>query len=68
MMLKKDITLALWLKFAKSFFLVAILAIALFTGAIDNPRFVCFAFMIGYTASMICETLSVKNNTLKKVN
>ena len=66
--LKKEATLGLMLKLAKSFLLVALLAIALFAGAIENPRFVCFAFLMGYTANLICETLSIKNNSLSKVN
>lgn len=68
MTLKKDITLGLGLKLAKSFLLIAILAIALFTQILTNPKFACFAFLIGYSSSMIFETLSYKNNISKKVN
>ena len=68
MTLKKDITLGLGLKLAKSFLLIAILAIALFTQILSDPIFACFAFLIGYSSSMIFETLSYKNNISKKVN
>ena len=68
MTLKKDVTLGLGLKLAKSFLLIAILAIALFTQILTDPKFACFAFLIGYSSSMVFETISYKNNISKKVN
>jgi len=68
MTLKKDVTLGLGLKLAKSFLLIAILAIALFTQILTDPKFACLAFLIGYSSSMVFETISYKNNISKKVN
>ncbi|EDM24743.1 hypothetical protein LNTAR_02629 [Lentisphaera araneosa HTCC2155] len=68
MTLMKDVTLGLGLKLAKSFLLIAILAIALFTQILTDPKFACFAFLIGYSSSMVFETISYKNNISKKVN
>ena len=66
MRLKKDFTLGLGLKFGKTFLLIAVLALALFTQTLTNTRFACFAFLIGYSSSMVFETISYKNNISKK--
>ncbi|WDE97880.1 hypothetical protein PQO03_18810 [Lentisphaera profundi] len=63
--LKKELFIGILLKFAKSAAMIIILGVLLFTKSVNNPQFLSIAFLIGFAATMICETASLKKQNLK---
>ena len=63
--LKKEFFIGILLKFAKSAAMIIILGILLFTKAVSNPQFLSIAFLIGFGATLICETASLKKQNTK---
>ena len=63
--LKKELFIGILLKFAKSAAMIIILGVLLFTKSVNNPQFLSIAFMIGFAATMICETASLKKQNIK---